>query len=196
MMFHVDTESAQFTALLSYFDQDLANHCRAQGCAHCEGRLHRACYPRKPRGGGPQLSEDYLWRWSFCCAERACRRRTTPVSLRFLGRRVYLGAVVVLTACMQQGLSDRRMAALNLVLKVPRRTLKRWRLWWQEAFVHTLFWQLARARLMPPADEQHLPLSLFERFAGAQFGQQLGRLLNFISPLSTRTSTSTLFEQR
>jgi hypothetical protein len=196
MIFHTDTESPQFTALLSYFDQDLAKQCRAQGCARCGGRLHRACYPRKPRGGGPQLSEDYLWRWSFCCAKQACRTRTTPVSLRFLGRRVYLGAVVALAACMQQGLSDRRMAALNLVLEVPRRTLKRWRLWWQEVFVHTAFWQVARARLMPPLDEQLLPLSLFERFAGVDFGQQLGRLLNFISPLSTRAPASTLSEQR
>jgi hypothetical protein len=196
MRSHTDTEISQFSALLSYFDQDLAMQCRAQGCAHCAGRLHRACYRRKPRGGGPQCSENYRWRWSFCCAEQACRRRTTPVSLRFLGRRVYLGAVVALAACMQQGLSDRRVAALKLVLEVPRRTLQRWRLWWQEVFVRTAFWQGARARLMPPVDEQQLPLSLFERFAGAELAQQLWRLLNFISPLSTRGSASTLSEQR
>lgn len=194
-MFHGNPESPRFADLLSYFDQDLANQCRAQGCAHCQGRLHLARYSRKPRGGGCALSEDYLWRWSFCCARQACRRRTTPESLRFLGRHVYLGAVVALSACMQQGLSDRRMAALDLVLEVPRRTLKRWRAWWQEAFVHTAFWQLAQARLMPPVEEQQLPLSLFERFAGAQFAEQLARLLKFISPLSTR-APSTLFEQR
>lgn len=194
-MFHVNAESSQFTDLLWHFDQDLANQCRAQGCSHCEGRLHLARYPRKPRGLGPQWREDYCWRWSFCCAEEECRTRITPASLCFLGRRVYLGAVVVLTACMQQGLSDRRMAALNLVLEVPRRTLKRWRVWWQEVFVHTTFWQVARARLMPPVDEQQLPLSLFERFAGAEFGQQLERLLKFISALSTR-ALSTLFDRR
>jgi hypothetical protein len=186
-MFHVNTEGSQFTDLLSHFDHDLANHCRAQGCRHCAGRLHLARYPRKPRGG-LHLSEDYGWRWSFCCAEEVCRLRTTPVSIRFLGPRVYLGAVVALTACMEQGLSERRLAALDLVLAVPRRTLKRWRLWWQEVFVHTAFWQVARARLMPPVDEQQLPLSLFERFAGAECAAQLERLLNFISPLSSRTA--------
>jgi len=195
-MLDVHTESSQFTDLLSHFDRDLAKQCRAQGCPHCEGRLHLARYRRKPRGGGAQLSEDCCWRFSFCCAEEACRTRTTPPSLLFLGRRVYLGAIVALSVCMQQGLSDRRMAALNLVLEVPRRTLKRWRLWWQEVFVHTTFWQIARARLMPPVDELRLPLSLFERFAETDFGHQLMRLLNFISPLSTRASTSTLFEQR
>ena len=183
-MFHVDTESSKFTDLLCHFDQDLAHQCRAQGCPGCEGRLHLARFRRKPRGLGPQMNEDWCWRWSYCCAE--CRARTTPPSLRFLGRHVYLGAVMALTACMQQGLSDRRVAALNLALEVPRRTLKRWRLWWQEVFVHTAFWQVARARLMPPVDEQQLPLSLFERFAETDFAQQLVHLLNFISPLSTR----------
>jgi hypothetical protein len=186
-MFHVHTESRQFIDLLCYFDQDLANRCRAQGCRHCQGRLHLARYSRKPRGLAPQTNnEDWCWRWSYCCAEEECRKRTTPPSLRFLGQRVYVGAVVALTACMEQGLSEQRLAALNLVLEVPRRTLKRWRLWWQEVFVHTAFWQVARARLMPPVGEQRLPLSLFERFAGTELAQQLVHLLNFISPLSTR----------
>jgi len=188
-MVHINTESGQFTDLLCHFDQDLANHCRAQGCPHCEGRLHLARYPRKPRGLAPQTNhEDWCLRWSYCCAE--CRARATPPSLRFLGRRVYVGAVVALTACMQQGLSERRVAALNLVLEVPRRTLNRWRLWWQEGFVHTAFWQVARARLMPPVDEQQLPLSLLERFAQTESGQQLARLLSFISPLSTRAPSN------
>jgi hypothetical protein len=187
-MVRVNTESPQFTDLLWHFDQDLANQCRAQGCSHCEGRLHLARYPRKPRGGGRQWREQYSWRCSFCCAAEACRKRTTPRSLCFLGRRVYLGAVVALTACMEQGLSDRRLAALDLVLEVPRRTLKRWRVWWQQVFVHTAFWQVARARLMPPVAEQQLPLSLFERFAGAEFATQVGCLLNFISPLSARAA--------
>ena len=187
-MVHVNSESSQFTDLLQHFDQDLANQCRAQGCTHCMGRLHLARYPRKPRGGGRHWREQYSWRWSFCCSADACRKRTTPPSLCFLGRRVYLGAVVALSACMEQGLSDRRLAALKLVLAVPRRTLKRWRVWWQQVFVHTAFWQVARARLMPPVDERQLPSSLFERFAGVDFETQLGHLLNFISPLSTRAA--------
>jgi hypothetical protein len=187
-MFYINIEGNRFADLLCHFDRDLADQCRAQGCPECEGRLHLARYPRKPRGLAAQTHEDWCLRWSFCCAEEDCRVRTTPPSLRFLGPRVYLGAVVVLAACMQQGLSDQRMAALNLVLEVPRRTLKRWRVWWQEVFVHTALWQVARARLMPPVQQQQLPLSLFERFAGAQFGQQLVGLLNFILPLSARAS--------
>lgn len=188
-MLAVDIDCRRFTDLLCHFDRDLAEHCRAQGCPHCAGRLHLARYPRKPRGLAPQTHhEHWCWRWSYCCAEEGCRARTTPPSLRFLGSRVYLGAVVALSACMEQGLSDRRLAALDVVLEVPRRTLKRWRVWWQQVFVHTAFWQVARARLMPPVAEQQLPLSLFERFAGAEFATQVGCLLNFISPLSTRAA--------
>src|ERR1700726_3419348 len=54
---------------------------------------------RKPRGG-PQWDRRY----SFCCAEEDCRRRLTPESVRFLGRRVYAGLVVVLMATMIHGL--------------------------------------------------------------------------------------------
>ena len=64
------------------------------------GMLHSARYPRKPRGGLDDLGPDYATRLSFCCAVDGCRRRTTPPSVRYLGRRVYLGAVVVLVTAM------------------------------------------------------------------------------------------------
>jgi hypothetical protein len=141
------------------------------------------------------LGEDYQRRISFCCSDEECRKRTTPPSVRFLGRRVYLAAVVVLAACLEQGLTERRVAQLGLYLEVPRRTLKRWRGWWLGLFVHTAFWQHARARLMPAVDAGRLPASLFERFADADIAQQLVRLLKFLSPLSTRAA-STLSEIR
>lgn len=187
-MCHDGLQCAKFAEFLRCLDDDLARQAREKGCPYCAGRLDRACYERKPRGGGPDFGEGYNWRWSFCCAQRECRLRTTPASVRFLGQKIYLGAVVLLSACMQQGLSDARVAQLDLVLEVPRRTLKRWRVWWHEVFVHSAFWQAARARLMPAVDAQRLPLSLFERFADDQFGQQLGRILQFISPLSTRAA--------
>ena len=59
----------------------------------CGGVLHSARYPRKPRGGPPELRQTDNSRLSFCCAQ--CRRRHTPRSVRYLGRRVYLATVVV-----------------------------------------------------------------------------------------------------
>jgi hypothetical protein len=35
-----------------------------------------------------------------------CRSRTTPPSLRFLGRKVYLATIVVLVSMMQYGVTE------------------------------------------------------------------------------------------
>ena len=69
-------------------DEDLATQCRQAGCL-CGGHLHSAIYPRKPRGNPSAAEEDCNWRYSFCCAIDGCRRRSTPASFRFLGRRVF-----------------------------------------------------------------------------------------------------------
>ena len=110
------------------FDRQAAEQTQARGCA-CGGRLDRADYPRKPRGG-PAGRADAYQRFSFCCAVEGCRRRSTPPSMRFLGRRVYLGVVVVLAAAIRSGLAPRHVQYLREAtgddLNVDRRTLARW----------------------------------------------------------------------
>ena len=93
-MYHNLPRNASFWAFLFSIDQDLANIARQKACP-CGGRLHSAKYPRKPRGSD-DLSEEYGRRLSFCCERDGCRKRATPPSVRFLGRKVYLAAVVVL----------------------------------------------------------------------------------------------------
>src|SRR5215813_3352307 len=88
---------ASFYRQLSRFDGDLAEQARCKGCS-CGGRLHRALYPRKVRGVPEEVEEEYGRRWSFCCAEEGCRKRTTPASFRFLSRRVYAATVMVLVS--------------------------------------------------------------------------------------------------
>lgn len=73
--------------------------------------MHRADYDRKPRGGPEHWSE----RHSFCCDQDGCRRRHTPPSVRFLGRKVYVGFVVVLKTALHQGLNAARLAQLRTV---------------------------------------------------------------------------------
>ena len=111
--------------LLEKVDQDLATAIRVQGCGHCGGKLHSAAIRRKPRG----LPEGIRWdtRFSFCCDREGCRRRATPPSVRFLGRRVYAGFVVVLLAAMRHGLSVARMSRLREVTGAHSRTVQRWR---------------------------------------------------------------------
>ena len=110
---------------------------REQACP-CGGRLHSANYRRKPRGGGDQLPEDYGYRLSFCCDREGCRKRATPPSVRFLGRKVYLfGVVVILVAAMRQGPSPQRVRELSRLFGADRRTIARWQVFWRERFPQT-----------------------------------------------------------
>ena len=173
---------ATFHELLLAYDRDLADIARDAGCG-CGGVLHSAKYPRKPRPQLGWLRPEYHWRFSYCCDVDGCRLRSTPPSLRFLGRKVYLAAIVVVVSVMQHGISEPRMRRLNGVMGVDRRTLVRWRMWWREAFTASPFWSSARAAFMPPVDEHRLPAVLLERFAGSA-AKRLIALLHFLAPLS------------
>jgi hypothetical protein len=173
-------------ALLLKIDQYLAAEAQAKGCS-CGGRLDSARYPRKPRGLPDELEnkDDYRKRYSFCCALDGCRHRTTPPSFLFLGRRVFVGAVVVLVSALRHGPTPVRMAKLREWVGVSVRTVNRWRIWWQEIFVATPFWKQARGLFRIPLNERSLPLSLLEAFLMTNAKRRLIHLLRFISPLST-----------
>jgi hypothetical protein len=183
-MYHELPRSATFWLFLFSVDQDLAQSAREKACP-CGGRLHRANYPRKPRGA-EDLPKDYGYRFSFCCARDGCRKRVTPPSVRFLGRKVYLLAVVVLVSAMRQGPSPRRVRELSQWFGADRRTIARWRVFWQEYFPQTPFWKSVRGRLPATADIVILPRSLLEAFlAGNDPCQQWGHLLRFLAPITT-----------
>ncbi len=164
--------------LLERADHDLAAAARQAGCPLCGAVLHRGDYPRKPRG----CPERWDRRLSFCCS--ACRKRMTPASVRYLGRKVYVGALVTLAAAMLNGLSSWRVSCLSRHLGVDRRTLKRWREWWREAFVRGPFWKGARGAFARPVSEATMPLGLVEAFEASQEVQGMVRLLGFISPIT------------
>ena len=110
--------------MLLRLDQDLARTAQEQRCGRCGGRLDRADYARKPRGVPPELGPEHAVRLSFCCATEGCRRRTTPPSLRFLGRRVFVGAAVVGITALADGAPREELRALDL-LKYCRAALDR-----------------------------------------------------------------------
>src|SRR5216684_3106454 len=172
----------QLYQLLDIVDVDLLQQAREKGCLLCGGRLHRSDYDRKPRGG-PQ----WELRFSLCCAEEGCRRRHTPPSVRFMGRRVYAGLVVVLVSAMIHGLKPERVKVLREALEIDRRTLERWRQWWLGIFVDSSFWREARARFMPPLCQKTLPLSLCVSFE-VERRDRLLDLLKFLAPITTPTA--------
>jgi hypothetical protein len=165
--------------LLEEVDRDLALKAQAVGCEHCGGALHRGDYPRKPRGG-PAWEK----RHSFCCSREGCRKRKTPVSVRFLGRKVYVGIVVVLVSAVMHGVSEQRVKRLRQALGIDRRSLQHWRQWWTRTFVRSDFWRAQRGWFRHPIVEGRLALGLVEAF-GAWQTNGLVNLMKFLSPITT-----------
>ena len=180
-MCHALIQNPNFLRLLLQIDADLAAQMHAAGCS-CGGVLHRANYPRKPRACPKDVRSDFESRLSFCC--NLCRKRRTSASVRFLGRRVYLGLVVALAPQRRTTLSAVAMQVVD-ALAIPERTIARWRHWWIQLFSLTPLWQATCARFMPPVQTTNLPASLTERFDGGA-AEVAMRLLAFLSPLSVR----------
>lgn len=190
-MCHAYLGTSNFWSLLSRIDEDVAERTRAEGCAVCRGKLHRARYPRKPRGAARiVLGEGYERRLSFCCARDGCRRRSTPPSVRFLGRRVFVATVVVLATALSAGLTGRRVGALGERFGVSVRTLRRWQQWWREAFPATTLWKSLRARLTPTnTSSLTLPAALLEQCSGETEEKRLIESLRLLAPLGGSRSS-------
>lgn len=105
----------KFFSLLFIFDGELARMAKERRCQICGSALHAANFSRKPRGGPADLAEELELRFSLCCSKEGCRKRLTPASLRFPGRSVYFGAVIVLVSAMMHGASPRRRRKLQPV---------------------------------------------------------------------------------
>ena len=182
-VYHALPRGASFWRLLFNIDRDLAARARQQGCP-CGGRLDCAHFPRKPQGGGRDFPKEYGYRLSFCCAREGCRKRVTPPSARFLGRKVYLGAVVVLVAALREGPTPRRVRELTELFGADRTTIARWQVFWREQFPQTPFWRVERGRLVPAVEAGAvLPGALLDAFLGQQDrDQDWGRLLEFLAP--------------
>ena len=173
----------RFYELLLGFDRQIADAAHEGRCQRCGVKLHWGSYERKPRGVPAGLGPEHRERFSFCCAARECRKRETPESLRFLGRKVFLGAMVVLITAMQSGLTPARVQQLEALVGVSRRTVARWRDWWCSVFTDSPFWR-AYGAFVPPVTTAELPASLLKRFAG-EVEQQLILLLRFLAPITT-----------
>lgn len=170
----------KFLTALVGIDEESARRVRSEGCPHCGRPLDRADYPRKPRGELGEAARGYVRRISLCC--RACRRRATPPSVRFLGRKVYVGALVVIASVIGRSARLIGRGGVRDVRGVPVRTVRRWLAWWQVTFALSRFWGEARARFASPIAIKLLPTSLLDRFEGEDW---LERALAFISPITT-----------
>ena len=91
-MCHALLHDPAFFRLLTRIDAEFATEARQGRCPECKGPLHVGDFPRKPRGCPASVREEYSRRLSFTCGW--CDSRTTPASVRFLGRRVYVAVAL------------------------------------------------------------------------------------------------------
>lgn len=190
-MYQTLLRDSSWFALLLRCDEDLAAEVRLAGCLACGGALHSARYPRKPRGGPEGLGVEHRQRQSFCCAVDGCRRRATPPSLQFLGRKVYFGLWVLLLPVLREGPTPQRLSRLETVFAVSRRTLLRWRRWWREVVPRSRFWQARRGDWASPVAPETLPGSLLAGFSHlTTASEQVLAALRWLAPLAAGAGLS------
>jgi hypothetical protein len=84
----------------------------------------------------------------------------TPPSLRFLGRKVFFGVLVLLLTVLRDGPTPERLTRLCATYAVSVRTLRRWSRFWRETFVASRVWQSARGRFAAPVPAESVPGAL------------------------------------
>ena len=173
---------SEFFRSLVAVDEAVTRRVAAEGCPVCNGPLHRSDYDRKPRGAliAP-AGEAFVRRFSLCCGREGCRKRVTPPSVRFLGRRVYLGAVVIVASIV--ALALRSAAEIRRQTGVPARTTRRWLGWWQGPLLHTEVFVSICARLIG-VDVGRVPASIVDRLMGTGT-QRVRTMLEWLAPLTT-----------
>jgi len=191
-MWHELFGDARLYELLLRVDVDLAREAQKGRCEHCGGPLHVSNFPRKPRGEElPEtLGARYEERLSFCCGREGCRRRTTPPSVRFLGRRVYLAPIVVLMTALRHGATASRAAALSAHVssRISQQTLRRWVGWWRTTFPATRCWGALRGFFSVAPAACELPMSLLARVGpGLGAAARLGLMLWHLGVVTTAT---------
>jgi hypothetical protein len=174
----------EFFRLLVRLDEAVMRQVCAGGCRWCEGPLHRSDFDRKPRGALIALAgEAFVRRFSLCCGREGCRKRATPPSVRFLGRRVYLGAVVIVASMV--ALALRGAKEIRRQTGVPARTTRRWLGWWQGAFLETEVFVTLCVRLIG-VEVGRVPASIVGRLGGT-WTERVRSMLGWLLPLTTGT---------
>lgn len=183
-MLHNFLSKAIFHSVLNVIDRDLMDQAKKEGCSFCKNTLHQANYPRSPAGMPSEFRVHYDARLSLCC--NSCRKRTTPPSVRFFGRRWFPAPIFIFICILQCGINERRLAQIkkHFGITVSESTWKRWRRFWREAFMTTKFWQREKGIL--PAivkTNQNITRVLFDLFNG-NLEEKMRLLLRFLSPLT------------
>ncbi len=137
-------------------------HCRV--CKSKRLRRHRYC--RKPRGLPESMSKEIIealqWRNSSRCKD--CGAQNTPASVVFLGRKVYVGVMVILATRL---LLDAKHPIQKYSLfgeQASLLTVMRWQYWWHYAVAKNAFWKQNQGRLQISTKIAHLITKAWNHF--------------------------------
>ncbi len=97
-------------------------------CQECKsGVLHWGNWQGKESLPGEfEPPPDFSLRFSLCCSNRECRKRCTPLSIRFPPNGKFTTAVLLLVKLMRAPGSERRCQEIADAFCVSLRTVKRW----------------------------------------------------------------------
>ena len=174
--------SLKFFRELREIDQAIAAQAQAGRCPRCGGPLHVADYPRKPRGVPAGLAAIWNRRFSFCCGAEGCRRRVTPPSVRFLGRRVFSAVWLLFAGLLATAEPPASWSGPRALLEVSRRTWCRWLTWWRHTFPDSEPGRELRAQLVG----RGTPLVAYRHLSGTPPSRVL-RLLFLVQSIPLRS---------
>lgn len=141
----------------------IANETRDRRCRYCKGPLHHATYKRKASITRVKLPEEYSNRYSLCCGNPECRKRTLPPSCLFMGRRVSFQCVILVSLTLWQS-GQKSAQTLSDLIDVDVRTIRRWAAYFREEFPRSFIWQKLRGHVPAEVRDDRLPGSLMMAF--------------------------------
>ena len=104
--------------------------------------------------------------------------------LRFLGRKVFFGVLVLLVPVLRDGPTPERLNRLCEMFAVSVRTVRRWCRFWRETFVTSRVWQAARGRFAAPVRAESMPGSLLGAFSEISDPEsRVVAVLRLVSPI-------------
>ena len=177
-------QKASLFHLLYRIDESLLKEEQAKACSYCCGSLYQSNYMRKPRGGPENIPDNYLLRFSLCCGNECCRKRTLPPSCRFMQRRVYWAAVILVVMALRQNRENSVSAGkLERMFGISRNTLKSWFKYFREEFPVSEQWHRIRGLVAATVGNSELPGALLRFFIRSSDNTEkaLIRCLQFLS---------------
>lgn len=152
-MYTAAGHTAFFHSLLE-IDRAIAKLTEDSGCPKCGSILDVRNFPRKPRGV-VGIESCFELRFSFCCRKDGCRKSVTPPSVRFLGRKIFVALIVIISAITEEW--------QKAEFEVSRQTLKRWRVFWDSLCApESHFFKLNIGQF--EAGIQFCPADIFKKF--------------------------------